>query len=80
MQLSAYWKANSSTKKKIYMACKENLRNNDILDPVQINGKNHYFFTFKNHKNSSANIPQSSLMNLLANLVKRISKYWVKLN
>lgn len=67
MQSSAYWKANYSTKKRIDVTSEEILRNNDILNPVEINVESNYFFTFKNRKGNSANNPQDRLMKSVKN-------------
>ena len=56
-------KANNSIKKKINMAGKQILKNNEILNRVKINGKNNCFFTLKNHKDNFANNPQVRLVN-----------------
>ena len=42
---SNYKKANNSIKKKINMGGKEILKNNEILNHIEINGENNYIFT-----------------------------------
>ena len=42
---STYKKANNSIKKKIDMSGKRILKNKEILNRVEINGKNNCFFT-----------------------------------
>ena len=42
---SNYKKANNSIKKKINMAGKQILKNNEILNRIEINGENNYIFT-----------------------------------
>lgn len=49
------------------MTSEEILRNNDILNPVEINVESNYFFTFKNRKGNSANNPQDRLMKSVKN-------------
>ena len=57
-----YKKAINSIKKKINMAGKPILKNNEILKRVEINGENNCFFTLKHHKNNFANKPQVRLI------------------
>ena len=57
-----YKKAINSIKKKINMAGKPILKNNEILKRVEINGENDCFFTLKHHKNNFANKPQVRLI------------------
>ena len=71
---STYKKANNSIKKKINMAGKQILKNNEILNRVEINGENNCLFTLKDHKNSFANNPQVRLINPAKNELGRISK------
>ena len=46
---STYKKANNSIKKKINMAGKQIVKNNEILSRVKFNGENNRFFTLKDH-------------------------------
>ena len=55
---STYKNANNSIKKKINMAGKQILKNNEILNRVEINGENNCFFTLKDHKDNFASNPQ----------------------
>ena len=70
---STYKKANNSIK-KINMASKQILKNNEIFNHVEINGENNCFFTLKDHKDNFANNPQVRLINQAENEVGRISK------
>ena len=45
------------------MACKQILKNNEILNRLEINGENNRFFTLKDHNNNFANNPQVRLIN-----------------
>ena len=56
-------KASNSIKKKINMASKKNLKNNKILNRIEINGEKNSFFTLKDHKDNFANNPQVRLIN-----------------
>ena len=71
---STYKKVNKSIKKKIGMAGKHILKNNENLNRVEINGESNCFFTLKNHKNNFANNPQVRLMNPAKNELGKISK------
>ena len=71
---STYRKTNNSIKKKINMAGKQILKNNEILDRVEINGENNYFFTLKDHKDNFVNNPLVRLINSAKNELGRISK------
>ena len=71
---SSYKKANNSIKKKINMAGKQILKNNEILNRIEINGENNCFFTLKDHKDNFANNPQVRLINPAKNELGRISK------
>ena len=71
---SNYKKASNSIKKKIYMRGKEILKNNEILNGIEINGENDCFFTLKDHKDNFANNPQVRLINPVKNELGRISK------
>ena len=71
---SNYKKANNSIKKKINMAGKQILKNNEILNRIEINGENNCFFTLKDHKDNFANNPQVRLINPAKNELGRISK------
>ena len=53
---SNYKKVNNSIK-KINMAGKQILKNNEILKHVEINGENNCFFTLKDHNNNFDNNP-----------------------
>ena len=61
-------------KKKINIAGKQILKNNNILYCIEINGKNNCFFTLKDHKDYFANNPQVRLINPGKNELGRISK------
>ena len=67
-------KAINSIKKKINIAGKQILKNNEILKRVEINGENNRFFTLKHHKNNFANKPQVRLINPAKSELGRISK------
>ena len=67
-------KVDNSIKKKINMAGKQNLKNNEILNHVKINGENNCFFTWKDHKDNFANNAQVRLINPAKNELERISK------
>ena len=67
-------KVNNSIKKKISMAGKQILKNNEILNRVEINGENYCFFTLKDHKDNFAKNPQVRLINLAKIELGRISK------
>ena len=54
---STYKKANNSIKKKMNMVAKQILKNNEILNCIQINEENNCFFKLKDHKDSFANKP-----------------------
>ena len=71
---SSYKKANNSIKKKINMAGKQILKNNEILNRIKTNGENNCFFTLKEHKDNFANNPQVRLTNPAKNELGRISK------
>ena len=71
---SNYKKANNSIKKKINMAAKQILKNNEILNRIEINGENSCFFTLKDHNDNFANNPQVRLINPAKNELGRISK------
>ena len=64
----------NSIKKKINMAGKQILKNNEILNRIEINGENNCFFTLKDHKDNFANNPQVRLINPAKNELGRISK------
>ena len=67
-------KAINSIKKKINIAGKQILKNNEILKRVEINGENNRFFTLKHHKNNFANKPQVRLINPAKSELGRIGK------
>ena len=71
---STYKKANNSIKKKINMASKQILKNNKILNRVEINREKNCFFTLKDQKDNFANNPQVRLINPAKNELGRISK------
>ena len=71
---STYKKTNNSIKKKINMACKQIFKNNEILNRVEINGENNWFFRLKYHKDNFANNLQVRLINPVENELGRISK------
>ena len=71
---STYKKANSSIKKKINIAGKQILKNNEILNRVETNGENNCFFTLKDHKDNFGNNPQVRSINPAKNEHGRISK------
>ena len=71
---SNYKKANNSIKKKINMDGKQILKNNEILNRIEINWENNCFFTLKDHKDKFANNPQVRLINPAKNELGRISK------
>ena len=56
------------------MAGKQILKNNEILNRIEINGENNCFFTLKDHKDNFANNPQVRLINPAKNELGRISK------
>ena len=64
----------NSIKKKINMAGKQILKNNEVLNRVEINGENNCFFTLKDHKDSFANNPLVRLINPAKNELGRISE------
>ena len=64
---SNYKKLNNSIKKKINMGSKQILKNNKILNCIEIIGENNCFFTWKDHKDNFANNPQVRLINKLSN-------------
>ena len=72
--ISTYKKANNSIKKKINMASQQILKNNEILNRIEINGENNCFFTLKDQKDDFANNPQVRLINPAKNEFRRISK------
>ena len=53
---SNYKKVNNSIK-KINMAGKQILKNNEILKHIEINGENNCFLTLKDHNNNFDNNP-----------------------
>ena len=71
---SNYEKANNSIKKKINMSGKEILKNNEILNGIEINGENNCFFTLKDHKDNFSNNPQVRLIYPAKNDLGRRSK------
>ena len=71
---SNYKKANNSIKKKINMTGKQILKNNKILNRLEINGENNYVFTLKAQKDNFANNPQVRLINPGKNKPGRRSK------
>ena len=71
---SNYKKANNSVKKKINMAGKQILKNNEILNRIEISGENNCFFTSKDHKDNFANNSQVRLINPAKNELGRVSK------
>ena len=71
---SNYEKANNSIKKKINMSGKEILKNNEILNRIEINGENNCFFTLKDHKDNFSNNPQVRLIYPAKNDLGRRSK------
>ena len=56
------------------MTSKQILKNNEILDCIEINGKNNIFVTLKDHKDNFANNAQVRLINPAKNELGRISK------
>ena len=64
---SNYKKANNSIKKNI-------LKNNEILNHIEINGENNCFFTLKDHKDNFSNNPQVRLIYPSKNELGRISQ------
>ena len=74
MRVTPCEKADNSIKKKINMAGKQILKNNEILNRIEINGENNCFFTLKEHKDNFANNPQVRLINPAKNELERISK------
>ena len=71
---TTYKNFNTSIKKKINMAGKQILKNNEILNRVEINGESSCYFMLKNHKDNFSNIPQVKLINPAKNELGRISK------
>ena len=71
---SNYEKANNSIQKKINMSGKEILKNNEILNRIEINGENNCFFTLKDHKDNFSNNPQVRLIYPAKNDLGRRSK------
>ena len=69
-----YKKANNSINKKINMAGKQTLKNNEILSRVEINGENNCFLTIKDYKDNFANNSQVRLVNPAKHELGRISK------
>ena len=56
------------------MASKQILKNNEILNRIEINGENNCFLTLKDQKDNFANNPQVRLINPAKNELGRISK------
>ena len=71
---SNYKTANNTIKKKINMAGKQILENNEFLNRIETNGENNCFFTLKDHKDNFGNNPQVRLINPAKNELGRISK------
>ena len=71
---SNFKKANNFIKEKINMVGKEILKNNEILNRIEINGENNCFFTLKDHKDNFSNNPQVRLIYPAKNKLARVSK------
>ena len=56
------------------MSGKEILKNNEILNRIEINGENNCFFTLKDHKDNFSNNPQVRLIYPAKNDLGRRSK------
>ena len=68
-----YKKTSNNIKKSINIDGKQILKNREVLNRLEINGKNS-FITLKDHKENFSNNPTASLINLAKNELGHISK------
>ena len=71
---STYKKASNKIKEKINIAGKNILKNDEILNRMEINGESNCFITLKDHNDNFENNPTVRLLNPAKNELGRISK------
>ena len=71
---NTYKKANTNIDKRINEDGKKIANKKDVLDKIQINGKEECFITLKDHKINFENNPTTRLINPAKNEIGRISK------